>query len=86
MYCRDCNRYDKESKKCLDGKINPHDWDAAVSVSQIFGLRSICVFNDYRERLIRSRQPIENVVREEAPVVIPTHASRIKRPSGRPLR
>jgi len=59
VLCRDCPRYDLENEKCLDRKVNPKNWEIAVSVSQVLGLRSICVFNDYRERLIASRQPID---------------------------
>ena len=55
MYCRDCARYDTETKRCKDAKVNPQDWETAVTVSQVLGLRSICVFNDYRERLTRAR-------------------------------
>ncbi|HWD39800.1 MAG TPA: hypothetical protein VG944_13200 [Fimbriimonas sp.] len=58
MYCRDCPRYDQENKRCLDGKLNPEKWDLAVSVAQVFGLRSICTFNDHRERLVKSREPL----------------------------
>jgi len=57
MECRDCARWDLEERKCRDGKINPHSWETAVSVSQVFGIRSICMFNDYRERLVNSRSP-----------------------------
>jgi hypothetical protein len=42
----------------MDGKVNPPDWETAVSVSQILGLRSICMFNDHRERLVRARHPV----------------------------
>jgi hypothetical protein len=55
VYCRDCARYDPESKRCKDAKVNPQDWETAVTVAQVLGLRSICVFNDYRERLVRAR-------------------------------
>ena len=55
MYCRDCARYDLEAKRCKDEKVNPQDWETAVTVAQVLGLRSICVFNDYRERLVRAR-------------------------------
>lgn len=55
MYCRDCPRYDAEAKRCKDSKVNPQNWETAVEVSQVLGLRSICVFNDYRERLVRAR-------------------------------
>ena len=58
MDCKDCHRFDLDTKKCLDGKINPHKWETAVNVSQILGIRTICVFNDFRERLIQSRSPI----------------------------
>lgn len=52
MDCRDCHRWDAASKKCLDGKVNPHNWETVVSVSQVLGIRAICPFNDYREKLI----------------------------------
>jgi hypothetical protein len=58
VYCRDCARYDFESEKCLDGKVNPPSWELAVTVSQVLGLRSICAFNDHRERLVRARTPL----------------------------
>jgi len=57
MECRDCARWNSEDRKCLDEKINPRTWDVAVNVSQVLGLRSICIFNDYRERLIDCRNP-----------------------------
>jgi hypothetical protein len=56
VYCRDCHRYDPENRKCLDGKVNPPSWETAVNVSQVLGLRSICAFNDHRERLINCRK------------------------------
>lgn len=59
MDCKDCHRFNSDTKRCLDGKVNPHNWETAVSVSQILGIRTICMFNDYRERLIQSRRPIE---------------------------
>jgi hypothetical protein len=56
MHCRDCARFDPENARCKDGKVNPPDWETCVSVSQVLGLRSICVFNDYRERLVQTRK------------------------------
>jgi hypothetical protein len=58
VYCRDCARYDAVLGKCLDGKVNPERWETAISVAQVLGLRSICVFNDHRERIVQSRKPI----------------------------
>ncbi|MBI1755637.1 MAG: hypothetical protein HY248_04030 [Fimbriimonas ginsengisoli] len=55
MYCRDCPRYDGEASRCRDGKVNPPDWETAVNVANVLGLRSICVFNDHRERLVNCR-------------------------------
>ena len=55
MYCRDCHRWDVESRRCLDGKVNPLSWEESVNVANVLGVRAICVFNDYRERLVGSR-------------------------------
>jgi hypothetical protein len=43
----------------LDRKVNPDTWERAVEVAQVLGLRSICVFNDHRERLVHSRSPLD---------------------------
>ena len=56
MYCRDCARYDFDTEKCQDGKVNPQRYEQAVSVSQVLGIRSICMFNDHRERLVSVRK------------------------------
>jgi hypothetical protein len=60
VYCRVCALYDPEGKRCKDGKVNPQNWEMAVTVAQVHGLRSICAFNDYRERLVRSRTPMQS--------------------------
>lgn len=59
MTCDECNRFDQESRKCLDGKLNPQRYGQAVDVANMFGLRVICVFNDHRERLVKSRGATE---------------------------
>lgn len=56
MECRDCARWDGDLRHCRDNKVNPPSWEQAVSVSQVLGLRSICMFNDHRERLIEARK------------------------------
>ncbi|HRI42706.1 MAG TPA: hypothetical protein PLL78_08770 [Fimbriimonadaceae bacterium] len=53
MDCRDCARY--EGERCLDEKLNPQRWEQAVQVANVFGVRSICMFNDHRERLVKAR-------------------------------
>lgn len=55
MRCRDCARYDLEAQKCLDSKVNPFRWDQAVDVANLLGVRAICVFNPFREKLLASR-------------------------------
>jgi len=55
MECRDCPRYDKDGRKCLDGKVNPQKWTMAVEVANVLGIRSICSMNDHREKLVQSR-------------------------------
>jgi hypothetical protein len=56
MYCQDCTRWDPQTGRCRDSKLNPQTWEEAVSVAQVLRIRSICVFNDFRERLIRARE------------------------------
>ncbi|MCB8932180.1 MAG: hypothetical protein M9921_15180 [Fimbriimonadaceae bacterium] len=65
VYCRDCPRFDLEAERCKDGKVNPLDWETAVSVSRQFGVRALCMFNDHRERLIHVRT--EGVARAPRP-------------------
>lgn len=61
MYCRDCSRYDTEEKRCKDGKLNPERYSQAVEVTKVFGLRSICTFNDHREQLVAvQKSPASN--------------------------
>jgi hypothetical protein len=35
--------------------VNPLSWEQSVNVANVLGVRSICIFNDYRERLVGSR-------------------------------
>lgn len=64
MECRDCARFDPDAKRCLDRKVNPQTWELAVCVAQQVGLRSICVFNDHRERLISAREAGKKLARK----------------------
>lgn len=56
MYCQDCTRWDPDLARCRDSKLNPQTWEEAVNVAQVLQIRSICVFNDFRERLLRVRE------------------------------
>ena len=55
MNCPDCPRFDKEENRCKDGKVNPSSHAAAVEVANVLGVRSICTYNDFRERIIAGR-------------------------------
>lgn len=55
MNCRDCPRFDSEKRICQDGKLNPGRYEQAQEIVRLHGLRSICVFNDFRERLVYNR-------------------------------
>lgn len=55
MRCRDCARYDLENHRCRDAKVNPPTWESTIDVANVIGIRSICAFNDFRERLVKSR-------------------------------
>jgi hypothetical protein len=35
--------------------VNPLSWEESVNVANVLGVRSICIFNDFRERLVASR-------------------------------
>ncbi len=35
--------------------MNPRTLDQAVDICRIFGVRTICTFNDHRERMVRIR-------------------------------
>jgi len=56
MQCRDCARYNEETHECRDKKVNPQSMAEAADVANCYGVRSICMFNDYRERLIAGRK------------------------------
>jgi len=53
--CRDCARFDEANARCKDGKVNPHSFDSTFTTAQTIGIRAICVFNEYRERIVATR-------------------------------
>ncbi|HRJ26450.1 MAG TPA: hypothetical protein PLO61_02930 [Fimbriimonadaceae bacterium] len=70
MTCPDCPRYDPDRATCKDGKVNPRTWGQAVDVANHLGVRSICLFNDHRERLVRSRLSPMNLPTRKPPANI----------------
>lgn len=55
MTCPDCARWNPDEERCRDGKVNPQSWSQAAEVANALGVRSICLFNDHREKLVASR-------------------------------
>ncbi|MCW5936553.1 MAG: hypothetical protein KIT11_04520 [Fimbriimonadaceae bacterium] len=41
--------------------MNPGRWDQAVDVANLMGIRSICMFNVHRERLVSGRFGLLNL-------------------------
>ncbi len=52
MRCEDCPRFNADDGVCRDRKLNPKTFNAAVDVIQIFGPRSLCSLNDFREQML----------------------------------
>lgn len=69
MFCKDCARFNSETNQCRDGKLNPQSWGQAVEVANQLGVRSICMFNDFRERLVESRHSPTIAISIQEPIV-----------------
>ncbi|HLV80866.1 MAG TPA: hypothetical protein VKT32_11320 [Chthonomonadaceae bacterium] len=53
MACWQCPRYDRETRRCRDGKANPRRKADTVAVAELLGLRALCHYNPYRDGLAR---------------------------------
>jgi hypothetical protein len=58
VYCPACPRFDSELGRCGDGKVNPSSWTMAVEVANLMGVRALCPFHAFRERLAQSRHGV----------------------------
>lgn len=68
MECRDCARFNDETRECRDKKVNPRTWSEAVEVANYMGVRSICMMNDHRERLVDTRMRALPLAKPEQPL------------------
>jgi hypothetical protein len=50
--CPHCCAYDRNERRCRVGKTNPPRKHDAQTVAELFGVRSLCIHNPYREPLI----------------------------------
>jgi len=55
MACWQCPRYDRETRRCRDGKANPRRKTDSVAVAELLGLRALCHYNPYRDTLARRK-------------------------------
>lgn len=51
MTCPRCPRYDKDERRCLDGKTNPKSKSDSVAAAEQLGVRALCVYNPFRDAL-----------------------------------
>ncbi|HLI47922.1 MAG TPA: hypothetical protein VKV18_04430 [Chthonomonas sp.] len=51
--CWRCRRYDRIRRLCRDGKANPRRKIDAFALVELLGVRSLCIYNPYRETLAR---------------------------------
>ena len=51
MTCWQCPRYDREARRCRDGKANPKKKADTVAVAELLGLQMLCHYNPYRDAL-----------------------------------
>jgi hypothetical protein len=76
MTCWRCPRYNRDERRCQDGKTNPKNKVDSIAVVELLGLRMLCHYNPYRDILaLRWHEP-------EHPAAVPPPSKRKKR---RPL-
>ena len=49
--CWQCQRYDRNERRCKDGKTNPKKRSDTVEVAEQLGVQTICLYNPYRDML-----------------------------------
>lgn len=52
MSCWNCPRYSRAERSCGDGKANPKSKADSVMVAELLGIRALCHYNPFRDRLV----------------------------------
>ena len=52
ILCPRCRFYDRERRRCTVGKVNPRTKLDSYETAQVLGVRALCTFNLYRDRLL----------------------------------
>ncbi len=75
MSCWNCPRYDRTERRCQDGKANPKKKADSVAVAEFLGVRALCHYNPYRDRLA-----LEMHYPHQPPPALPAFARPRRRP------
>lgn len=52
ILCLRCRLYDSVRRRCTIGKVNPPTRLDTYEAAQVLGVRALCPFNLYRDRMI----------------------------------
>lgn len=52
ILCPRCRLYDRLTRRCTVGKVNPRTKLDTYEAAQVLGVRALCAFNLYRDRLL----------------------------------
>jgi len=55
ILCPRCPLYDRTGRRCTIGKVNPPTKLDTYETAFLLGVRALCPFNPYRERLLHSK-------------------------------
>jgi hypothetical protein len=55
ILCPRCPLYDRGKRRCTIGKVNPRTKLDTYETAFLLGVRALCPFNPYRERLLHSK-------------------------------
>lgn len=55
IVCQRCRLYDRQARRCRIGKVNPHTKLYTYEVVKVLGVRALCGFNLYRDRMVSAK-------------------------------
>lgn len=57
IICTRCHLYDRGRRRCALGKVNPRTRLDTYETAQVLGVRALCPFNPYRDRMVSIPNP-----------------------------
>jgi hypothetical protein len=55
ILCPRCPLYNRAKRRCTIGKVNPRTKVDTYETARLLGVRALCPFNPYRERLLHPK-------------------------------